>query len=113
MYSTCLLMLLVLSNTCDHRFVVAGRDCVGFRLVTPAGRRPCEGSQVTDSDRQPARQVAPTPAQSLPAAPVQDPVPQPDKPAQLPAAVFLETVPSGACSDGKCSSSVFRRWRRR
>jgi hypothetical protein len=113
MYGTGLLMLLMLSNTCEHRIVVTGRDCEGFRLVTPAGRRPCDGPQVTDRERPPARQVAPTPAQSLAAAPVQHPVPQPDKPTQLPAAVFLETVPAGTCSDGKCSSSVFRRWRRR
>ena len=33
MYGTCLLMMLMLSNTCDHRIVVADRDCGEFCLV--------------------------------------------------------------------------------
>ncbi len=113
MTSTCLFVMLLVSNRCDHRIVVGDRDCGEFCLVTPMRPQPYEGAQVTSDQRQEAQRGDSIPAQSPSAASAQHPVTQRNRPALLPAAVFPEAVRSSACSDGKCSSSVFRRWRRR
>lgn len=113
MYGASLLAVVMLSGTCDHRIVVSGRDCAEHGLVTTSARRPRGDTQPTRAERQQPQWLAPTPAQSLPAAVVQRPVTQGDNPAQRPTVVFDLGVPAGPRCDGKCPSNLLRRWKRR
>mgnify|MGYP006912887960 CR=1 FL=1 len=112
MYGVSFLAVVMLSGTCDHRIVVAGRDCAEHGLVIPSARRPRGDTPPTRAERQQPQWVAPTPAQPLPAAVVQRPVTRRNNPAQRPTVVFELGVPAGSCCDGKCPSNLLWRWRR-
>lgn len=115
MNSICLLVMLLASNNCDHRMVVAGRDYQEFRLVIPLQRQVAEIAQGPALSQEQEQRGNPNPGQRPSAASVQPPGAQRDEPAQLPASMFPGAARASACSDGKCSSSISisRRWRRR